>query len=51
MLSMEREALDSIARNGEMLHYYLVAGELRISSGYAYAICKGLVPLPRFAGH
>lgn len=42
MISMECEALDSIARNGGRLHYYLVAGELRISAHYAYVICKGL---------
>ncbi|MCG2815614.1 MAG: hypothetical protein L6425_06755 [Candidatus Aminicenantes bacterium] len=39
---MEREALDSIARNGASFHYYLIAQELRISSHYAYVICKGL---------
>jgi len=42
MTSMEQEALDVIAENGGRLHYYLVAGELRISAHYAYVICKGL---------
>jgi len=42
MISMEREALDGIARNGGRLHYYLIAQELRISAHYAYVICKGL---------
>ncbi|MBU2445875.1 MAG: hypothetical protein KJ666_09955 [Bacteroidetes bacterium] len=42
MISMEREALDSIARNGGRLHYYLIAQELSISAHYAYVICKGL---------
>ena len=42
MISMEREALDSIARNGGRLHYYLIAQSLRISAHYAYVICKGL---------
>jgi len=39
---MEYEALDSIASSGSRLHYYLIAQELRISSHYAYVICKGL---------
>ena len=42
MTSMEQEALDVIARNGERLHYYVLAQELRISAHYAYVICKGL---------
>jgi hypothetical protein len=42
MISMEQEALDVIAKNEDRLHYYLVAGELRISAHYAYVICKGL---------
>jgi len=42
MTSMEYEALDSIASSGSRLHYYLIAQELRISSHYAYVICKGL---------
>jgi len=42
MTSMEREALDAIAKNDGRLHYYLIAGELRISAHYAYVICKGL---------
>ena len=41
MTSMEREALDAIAKNDGRLHYYLIAGELRISAHYAYVICKG----------
>jgi len=39
---MEQETLDVIAENGGMLHYYLIAGELRISAHYAYVICRGL---------
>jgi hypothetical protein len=39
---MEQEALDVIAERGDRLHYYLIAGELRISAHYAYVICKGL---------
>ena len=42
MTVMEQEALDVIAKNEDRLHYYLVAGELRISAHYAYVICKGL---------
>ena len=42
MTSMEQEALDVIAKNDDQLHYYLIAQELRISSHYAYVICKGL---------
>jgi len=41
MTSMEYETLDCIARK-DRLHYYLIAGYLRISSAYAYLICKGL---------
>ena len=39
---MEQETLDAIDKNEGRLHYYLIAGELRISSHYAYVICKGL---------
>jgi hypothetical protein len=39
---MEQETLDIIAKNGDRLHYYLIAQELRISAHYAYVICKGL---------
>ena len=39
---MEQETLDVIDKNEGRLHYYLIAGELRISSHYAYVICKGL---------
>ena len=42
MTSMEQETLDAIDKNEGRLHYYLIAGELRISSHYAYVICKGL---------
>lgn len=42
MISMECEAVDSITRNGGRLHYYLLAGELKISSGYTFVIYKGL---------
>lgn len=39
---MEYETLDCMATNAGRLHYYLIAQELRISSAYAYLICKGL---------
>lgn len=39
---MEYEALDTIVIKGGRLHYYLIAERLRISSAYAYLICKGL---------
>ena len=42
MTGMEKEALDAIAENGDRLHYYSIAQGLRISSHYAYVICKGL---------
>lgn len=42
MTSMEQETIDVIAKNGDRLHYYLIAQELGISSYYAYVICKGL---------
>ena len=42
MTSMEREALDVIAKNEDRLHYYLIAQEMGISAHYAYVICKGL---------
>ena len=42
MTSMEQETLDVIAKNGDGLHYYLIAQELKISAHYAYVICKGL---------
>jgi len=42
MTSMEQETLDTIAKNENRLHYYLIAQELRISDHYAYVICKGL---------
>lgn len=42
MVSMEQETSDFIAENGGRLHYYLIAEELRISSHYAYVICRGL---------
>lgn len=42
MTSMEREALDVIAKSDDRLHYYLIAQELRISAHYTYVICKGL---------
>lgn len=43
MTGMEQETLDIIARSGDSSHYYLIAQGLRISSHYAYVICKGLV--------
>lgn len=39
---MEEETLEVIAKNEDGLHYYLIAQKLRISSPYAYVICKGL---------
>ncbi len=42
MTGMEYEALDTIVIKGGRLHYYLIAEELRISSHYAFVICKGL---------
>lgn len=42
MTSMEYEALNTMTTRGDRLHYYLIAQELRISSHYAYVICKGL---------
>lgn len=42
MTGMEQETLDIVAKNGERLHYYLIAQSLRISAHYAYVICKGL---------
>ena len=39
---MEQETLEAITENEDRLHYYLIAGELRISAHYAYVICKGL---------
>ena len=42
MTSMEREALDVIAKNEDRLHYYRIAEALKISAHYAYVICEGL---------
>ena len=42
MTCMEQETLDIIAKNGDRLHYYLLAQSLRISAHYTYVICKGL---------
>ena len=42
MTSMEREALDVIAKNEDRFHYYIIAEALKISAHYAYVICKGL---------
>ena len=42
MTGMEQETLDVIAKNGDRLHYYLIAQGLKVSSHYAYVICKGL---------
>ena len=42
MTSMEREALDVIAKSDDRLHYYLIAQEMGISAHYVYVICKGL---------
>lgn len=42
MTGMEEETLDVIAKNDNRLHYYLIARELKVSSHYAYVICKGL---------
>lgn len=42
MTGMEEETLEVIAKNEGRLHYYLIAERLRISSPYAYLICKGL---------
>jgi len=42
MTGTEEETLDAIAKNDDMLHYYLIAESLKISAHYAYVICKGL---------
>ena len=42
MTGMEVEALDILLKNKGMMHYYKIAEGLRISSHYAYIICKGL---------
>jgi len=42
MTGMETEVLDILLNNDGEIHYYEIAKELRISSHYAYIICKGL---------
>jgi len=40
MTGTEVEALDILLKNKGMMHYYKIAAVLRISSHYAYLICK-----------
>ena len=42
MTGTEVETLDILLKNKGMMHYYKIAEGLRISSPYAYLICKGL---------